>query len=237
MTGKVEDGSVALVVTSPPYFVGKEYEKETTRQSWVQNIYDVFSECYRVLIEGGRICVNVANTGRTPYRHLTGFIAQALENCLFELRGEIIWDKHQLQGNSTAWGSWKSASNPVLRDRHEYIIVASKGSYKRLEKGESTITRDEFLEYTQSIWQMRPESAKRIGHPAPFPLELPMRLIKLYSYLGDVVLDSWMGSGTSCLAALMTGRQYIGFDVVKEYCDLAARRLDEYTQARNSDSM
>jgi site-specific DNA-methyltransferase (adenine-specific) len=126
-----------------------------------------------------------------------------------------------------AWGSWQSASNPVLRDTHEYILVFSKGSFAR-KKGHSqsnTITRDQFMQWTRSVWTLNPESAKKVGHPAPFPVELPYRLIQLYTFTGDVVLDPFMGSGSTALAALQAGRRYVGYDTNAEYVRLAEERI------------
>jgi site-specific DNA-methyltransferase (adenine-specific) len=146
----------------------------------------------------------------------------------FLMRGEIIWDKAASAGSSTAWGSWKSATNPVMRDVHEYILVFSKGSMGRSGEGRtSTITRDEFLEYTKSIWGFPAESAKRVGHPAPFPEELPRRLIQLYTFEGDIVLDPFCGSGTTCVAALKSNRHYIGFDNSEEYVKLSRERISQ----------
>ena len=127
------------------------------------------------------------------------------------MRGEIIWDKSASSGSSTAWGSWKASSNPTLRDVHEYILVFSKNQFKRekIEGRTDTITRDEFLQNTKSVWTFPTESAKKIGHPAPFPLELPYRLIQLYSYKGDTILDPFIGSGQTAIAALKSGRNYI----------------------------
>ena len=156
------------------------------------------------------------------------YVIEEMHALGFLMRGEIIWHKAAGAGSSTAWGSWMSASNPTLRDVHEYILVFSKGSMGRSVKGESSITRDEFLEYTKSVWSFQPASAKKVGHPAPFPVELPYRLIQLYSFKGDVVLDPFCGSGTTCLAALQTGRHYVGFDVSEEYVELARRRLEGY---------
>ena len=146
------------------------------------------------------------------------------------MRGEIIWDKASSAGSSTAWGSWKSASNPVLRDVHEYILVFSKGSFSRKRNGkENSIRKEDFLEWTKSVWTFPSVSAKRIGHPAPFPEELPHRLIQLYTFVGDVVLDPFCGSGTTCLSALKSGRHYIGYDVEEKYIELANERIRQYT--------
>ncbi len=145
------------------------------------------------------------------------------------MRGEIIWNKGSSASPSTAWGSWMSASNPVLRDTHEYILIFSKESFSRRKKDkENTITRDQFLEWTKSVWTFPAVSAKSIGHPAPFPEELPYRLIQLYSFKGDVVLDPFCGSGTTCIAALKSGRYYIGYDIKPEYVELANNRINKY---------
>lgn len=142
------------------------------------------------------------------------------------MRGEIIWNKAASASPSTAWGSWQSAANPILRDVHEYILIFSKGNYKR-EKGnkENTISKEQFMEWTKSIWTMNAESARRIGHPAPFPEELPFRLIQLYSFTGDIILDPFMGSGTTGVSALKSNRMYVGYDISQEYINLANRRL------------
>src|SRR5215510_8408394 len=137
-----------------------------------------------------RACINVANLGRKPYIPLSDYISKMMVDIGFNMRGEIIWNKAASASPSTAWGSWQSAVNPILRDIHEYILVFSKGTYKREKnnENENTITKEEFMECTKSIWTMKAESARKIGHPAPFPEELPRRLIKLYSFSNDIVL-------------------------------------------------
>ncbi|MCY3410936.1 MAG: site-specific DNA-methyltransferase [Candidatus Heimdallarchaeota archaeon] len=189
----------------------------------------VFEEIHPKLVDGGRICLNLANLGRKPYIPLTDHISQILTDIGYMQRGEIIWDKGASAGSSTAWGSWKSASNPTLRDVHEYILVFSKGTMKRNKsEKENTITRDEFMEFTKSIWQFNTVSARKIGHPAPFPVELPYRCIQLYSFLGDVIFDPFIGSGSTAIAALKSNRQYLGIDINQEYVDLAEDRIDAY---------
>ena len=222
------DNCVHLMVTSPPYNVTKTYDDDLSLQEYLDLLRRVFAETYRVLADGGRACVNVANLGRKPYIPLSDHISHIMMEIGFLMRGEIIWAKGAGAGVSMAWGSWQSAANPVLRDTHEYILVFCKGSFKR-PKGEkqSTITRDQFMEWTKSVWTMNPESARRVGHPAPFPLELPARLIQLYTFAGDVVLDPFMGSGTTALAALQAGRRYVGYDTSEAYvnaCATAPRR-------------
>ena len=228
------DNSVHLMITSPPYNVGKEYDENLSLDEYLSLIDDVMKEVYRVLIPGGRACVNIANVGRKPYIPIKDYINQVMLEHGFLMRGEIIWDKGASAGGSCAWGSWQSASNPVLRDVHEYISVFSKGSYTRqdhkIKDKQNTISRDEFLEYTKSVWTFKSESARRVNHPAPFPVELPYRLIQLYSFKDDVVLDPFCGSGSTCLAALQTARRYIGVDNNLDYVQGAKRRLATYVE-------
>jgi len=229
---EIPDNSVHLIITSPPYNVAKEYDDDLSLDEYFNLLYRVFSECYRVLCDGGRICINIANIGRKPYIPLTRGVYEIMDEIGFLSRGEIIWNKAASSGASTAWGSWCSASNPVLRDVHEYILVFSKGDFSRkLTKKEkefkkSTISKEEFLEYTKSIWTFNAASAKKIGHPAPFPIELPERLIKLYSYTNDIILDPFMGSGTTAIAALNNNRFYIGYEINKDYVKLAKKRIE-----------
>jgi site-specific DNA-methyltransferase (adenine-specific) len=223
----IPDNAIHLMITSPPYNVSKDYDQDLSLKEYLQLLENSFSETFRVLVNGGRACVNVANLGRKPYIPLSDYISKLMIDIGFTMRGEIIWDKAASASSSTAWGSWQSATNPILRDVHEYILVFSKGDYKR-EKGkkENSITKKQFLEWTKSIWTINAESAKRIGHPAPFPEELPYRLIQLYSFKGDIILDPFMGSGTTAVAALKSNRKFIGYEVVKEYIELADNRIE-----------
>ncbi len=232
---ELPDNSVHLMVTSPPYNVGKDYDADLTLEEYLAFLKRVWSEVYRVLVPGGRACINVANLGRKPYIPLHAFMARDLLDLHFLMRGEIIWDKGASASASTAWGSWQSAANPTLRDIHEYILVFSKGSFQHGAGGQgrgdsarkSTITKEQFLEYTKSVWDFSAESARKIGHPAPFPVELPYRLIQLYTFEGEVVLDPFMGSGQTALAALKSGRHYVGYEINAEYRELAQKRIAE----------
>lgn len=227
---EIPDCSVHLMVTSPPYNVTKEYDEDLTLREYLQLLRKVFAETYRVLVHGGRACVNVANLGRKPYIPLSDYVSQMMLEIGFLMRGEIIWYKGAGAGVSMAWGSWQSAANPVLRDTHEYILIFSKGSFSRKKPDgkKDTITREQFMEWTKSVWIMNPESAKKVGHPAPFPVELPYRLIQLYTYTGDVVLDPFMGSGSTAIAALKSGRKYIGYEIDPTYVKLAEDRIRPY---------
>tara|TARA_Y100000768_G_C23887885_1_gene638591 strand:+ start:195 stop:1028 length:834 start_codon:yes stop_codon:yes gene_type:complete len=226
------ENCVQLVVTSPPYNASKIYDDDLSLQEYLQLLEEVFSECYRVLSPGGRMVVNVANLGRKPYIPLSTHINNIMLNLGFLMRGEIIWDKSASAGSSCAWGSFQSASNPCLRDIHEYLLVFSKGDYKlprtkkeREEGRIDTIDKQEFIDHTKSIWRFATERASRVNHPAPFPVELPRRCIELYTFAGDAVLDPFNGSGTTCVASKLTGRTYIGVDLSSEYCQIAEERL------------
>lgn len=242
--GSVADGSVALVVTSPPYYAGKEYEADVGAEhvpgsyfEYLELLHDVFAECVRKLEPGGRIAVNVANLGRKPYRSLSSDVIRILQDDLqLLLRGEIVWKKGDAAGGSCAWGTYQHPRNPVLRDISERVVVASKGRFDRARSvgdraagdhpSQATITSDEFLEATTDVWHIQPESAHRVGHPAPFPVELPQRLIELYTYRGDLVLDPFMGVGSTAVAAVRTDRRFAGFDLDPGYIERAHERID-----------
>lgn len=225
------DNSVALMVTSPPYHVGKEYDSDGSYESFLQMLARVLAETERVLEPGGRVAINVANLGRRPYIPLSHHVAGLLNNLGLHLRGEIIWRKAAGASGSCAFGSFASAANPVLRDVHEYVVVASKGRMDRARRGENTISRAAFLRDTLSIWDIKPESARRVGHPAPFPVELPRRLIELYTFAGDVVLDPFLGSGSTAVAAIETGRRFVGYDTDAKYVKLARARVRDAKKA------
>ena len=224
---ELPDCSVHLMVTSPPYNVGKEYDNNLTLEEYLAFLMRVWKETYRVLVPGGRACINIANVGRKPYIPLHASIMQNMIDLGFLMRGEIIWDKAASASTSTAWGSWQSATNPTLRDTHEYILVFSKGSYRRekMDGRKSTISKEEFLEFTKSVWGFPSESAKKVGHPAPFPVELPYRLIQLYTFSNEIVLDPFMGSGQTAIAALKAGRHFTGYEISEDYIRLAQRRI------------
>jgi site-specific DNA-methyltransferase (adenine-specific) len=225
----IPDSSIHLMVTSPPYNVGKEYDEDLSLDEYLKMLRSVFSETYRVLVSGGRACVNIANVGRKPYIPYHKFIMDTMLDVGFLMRGEVIWDKGAGAGVSTAWGSWCSASNPTLRDTHEYILIFSKEKFRRSgENKEDTISRDEFLEFTKSIWTFPPESANKVGHPAPFPVELPYRCIQLYTFRNEVILDPFCGVGTTAIAAVKSGRHFVCLDNNSEYVQKARERIRPY---------
>ncbi|MCL0077370.1 site-specific DNA-methyltransferase [Dehalococcoidia bacterium] len=223
---ELPDNSVHLMITSPPYNVSKEYDEDLSLSQYLDLLNSVWKETYRVLVPGGRACVNVANLGRKPYIPLHRYIIEGMEKIGFLMRGEIIWNKASSASASTAWGSWLSAANPVLRDIHEYILIFSKDTFSRKSKDkQNTIKKEDFLEWTKSVWTFPAVSAREIGHPAPFPEELPHRLIQLYSFKGDVILDPFAGSGSTCVAAIKDNRNYIAYDVDSQYVKLAEKRI------------
>ena len=236
----IPNNSIHLMITSPPYNVSKEYDNDLSLSEYLDLLKNCFTETYRVLVDGGRACINIANIGRKPYIPLSDYVSKIMIEIGFNMRGEIIWNKSAGAGISTAWGSFKSASNPILRDVHEYILIFSKGNYKRernkneKELKKDNITKEEFMEWTKSVWTMNPESAKRIGHPAPFPEELPNRLIKLFSFTNDIVLDTFMGSGTTAIAAIKNNRNFVGYEINEEYINLANNRIEKFKE-KNSE--
>lgn len=221
------DNCVSLTVTSPPYNIGKDSDLDLNDEEYWKMINKVFSETYRVTNSGGRLVVNVANLGRKPYIPFSKYFTDVLTEIGFIMRGEIIWQKSKGANANFAWGSWLSASNPVIRDIHEYCLVFSKHDLKRADKGISTIEKEEFMESTLSIWNIPPARAKKIGHPAPFPVELPERFINLFTYKDDLILDPFMGSGSTALAAKKLNRKYIGYEINKDFFELSEKRLND----------
>jgi DNA modification methylase len=230
-------GSVDAVITSPPYNVGINYGDGQVNDSLPYEEYlcwldKVWHECWRVLCDGGRLCINVNDTGRNPYFPVHADISTRLRISGWYFMGIIIWHKGTSMGN-TAWGSWESASCPSLRGQHEYIIVVGKGGKQKPpripgSKSGPYFIKDgtkEFLSLTNEMWKFTPETDSE--HPAPFPYELPSRLIRLFTFAGDVVLDPFCGSGTTLRAALDYGRDGIGIDVVEKYIEMSRIRLSQ----------
>lgn len=236
---ELPDNSVHLMVTSPPYNVGKEYDENLTLEEYRGFLKRVWKEVYRVLVPGGRACINIANLGRKPYIPLHAFISEDMLELDFLPRGEIIWNKASSASPSTAWGTWLSAINPTLRDIHEYILVFSKGTFKRENphKRRKAISQKEFLEFTKSVWTFPAESARKIGHPAPFPIELPYRLIQLYTFEEEVVLDPFIGSGQAAIAAIKAKRHYVGYEIDQNYVKLAEKRTKDFIARELSKSL
>ena len=232
----IPDGIVSLVVTSPPYNVGMEYGKRDDREPWKQYIDwlgKIMKECKRVLRDGGRLIINIdsivnheEDNDKEYFRPIYADLVNIGRDVGLNFRTDICWFKHQVVGRATAWGSYCLCSNPTIRRNHEYLLVWSKGPW-RLEgdSEQSDMTKAEFEEWTMSFWHIQPETKKKGGHPCPFPEELVKRCIKLFSYRGDVVLDPFMGSGTTAYVAKMLSRHYIGIENSKEWLDYANDRV------------
>jgi modification methylase len=222
---ELPDNSVALMVTSPPYNVGKEYDQDMSLDEYLGLLGRVLRETHRVLVPGGRVAFNVANIGRKPYIPLNGLVSSLASDIGYLMRGEIIWIKAKGATGSCAWGSWMSAGNPTLRDLHEYVLIFSKQRFDRPHKGRSTISRDEFMAATTSVWHIPAESARRVGHPAPFPVALVERLIHLYTFEGEAVLDPFMGSGSTAVAAVRADRRFVGYEIEPSYVAISMERV------------
>lgn len=218
---QVPDCSIDMIITSPPYNAGIKYnlhDDNMQRDDYTFFLCNFLKESYRVLVDDGRIAINITNVGRKPRYYNSGVVVQLAEKIGFVFRGEIIWSKIGTGAISTAWGSWQSSSNPILRDKHEYILIFHKKHASKVHiTTKSDITRDEFLEYTKSIWEISPKARSKDSHPAPFPEEIPYRLMKLYTNPGDIVLDPFVGSGTTCEVAKEIGRRWIGSDIDISY--------------------
>ncbi|MFX0102479.1 MAG: DNA-methyltransferase [Candidatus Hodarchaeota archaeon] len=240
------DCSVDLMITSPPYNTTKVYDADLTLNEYMQFIGEVLEEVFRVLKLGGIIAFNIANVGRKPYLPLDCYVIQLLGEIGFWVMDEVCWNKGASAGGSCAWGSWKSASNPSLRDIHEYIIIAMKPSVdnstfrisEKINEFVDSLERRpisfEIGELFSNHWSFNTESAKRVNHPAPFPVELPYRVMLLLSEEGDLVLDPFMGSGTVAIAALASRRHYIGYEIDAEYVEIARKRIVDFIEERGN---
>jgi site-specific DNA-methyltransferase (adenine-specific) len=229
----LEEETVSLMVTSPPYNVGKTYDDNLTVKDYFDLLYSVLSRVIEKLVYGGIAAVNIANVGRKPYIPFDSLLMDCMENIGYKIVREIIWNKSASAGGSCAWGSWKSASNPSLRDVHEYIVIGSKGKpitrdlpdqfTISIEGNDLKISPKKFLE--SNIWNFKTESAKKVGHPAPFPVDLPSRLIAIYTNKNDLVLDPFCGSGTTAIASISLGRRFVGYDTDAGYCESSKSRV------------
>ncbi len=221
------DKSVDLIVTSPPYNLNINYQDHKDDMT-LESYYDWcklwIGECFRVLKDGGRFCLQIGCFQPQLNEPSYSTFTKLFQDSGFIFREFIIWNKNQIP-KRTAWGSWMSPSNPRILPPFEMIINFHKTSPKILEKGQTDLTREEFIQWTNGLWVIAPESAKKRNHPAPFPEELAYRCIKMHSYVGGVILDPFNGSGTTTSVAKKLKRSYIGFDITPEYCKLAEDRL------------
>lgn len=231
---KLDNESIDLIITSPPYNVQKEYEKDITKDDYEDMMNNAFVEFKRILKPDGRFCINIPYQMYTkkqtePFSHWY-LVMDCIKNSGLTYRDNITWNQHN-SDNDTAWGSWKSASSPWLRHQTEAIIIGYNKQWKKIHRGKSTISRDEFLKYVIDLWSM--STAKKEGHPAPFPLELPYRCIQLFSYEDDIILDPFIGGGTTAIACIKTNRNFIGMEMSEKYCVITNRCInDELSQLK-----
>ncbi|HZU05289.1 MAG TPA: site-specific DNA-methyltransferase [Chloroflexota bacterium] len=220
------DASVHLTVTSPPYNLAVAYASANDAlpyDRYLAWVAEWARALWRVSVEGGRACINVPlDSNKGGKRAVYADYVHVFRAAGWTYQTTIVWNEQNIS-RRTAWGSWCSPSAPFVTAPVEMVAVFHKGPWRRPGRGRpSDLTRDEFLEWTLGVWTFPGESPRRAGHPAPFPEELPRRLIKLYSYVGDVVLDPFVGSGTTCRVARRLGRRAIGVDIDREYCARAA---------------
>lgn len=224
---KITDNSIDLILTSPPYNLDisyKDYDDKRPLDSYYEWCQQWINESYRVLKPGGRFCLQIGPFQPKYNEPTYSKFTQMSQNTGFIFREFIIWNKNQIP-KRTAWGSWKSPSNPRISPPFEMIINFHKESPKILIKGETDLTKEEFIQWTNGLWVIGPESAKRVKHPAPFPQELAKRCIKMHTYIGSTVLDPFNGSGTTTKVAKELNRNWIGFDLTEEYCKIAEERM------------
>jgi len=223
----LDEGSVDLIVTSPPYNVGKDYGGENDYKSYseyLRFLSGVWNKCARVLKYNGRICVNIGDINKGYFRQPThSHIISQLEKIGFKYRDIVIWNKSQVFSR-TAWGSFCSPSNPYMISPFEYIIVFSKNVLERYSATKTDLTKEEFIEWSLGMWTFAPENSIS-WHPSPFPEELPRRLIKLHTFPGDIILDPFLGAGTTMLVARRLLRSCIGIEINTEYIKKAKERI------------
>jgi DNA modification methylase len=225
---QIPDGTVHLAITSPPYNLGISYDNHDDNlayETYLEWMKKVWIETKRVLVSGGRFALNIAPTSIKNFRPIHHDFSNQLREIGMTMRTEIIWYK-QTMGRRTAWGSWKSPSNPHIVPSWEYVLVFCKDSWTLDgNKKDRDITNDEFMRFSDGFWYIPPESQRR-GHPTPFPELLIYRLIKFYTYKGNVVLDMFGGTGTVAVVAQKTGRHFIHIDISSKYCEIAGQRLE-----------
>lgn len=224
----IKKESLDLIITSPPYNVGIEYNSHTDSNDYKD--YLAFSEkylknCYFWAKDGGRFCLNIPlDKNKGGQQSVGADLTHIAKKVGFNYHSSIIWNEGNIS-RRTAWGSWLSASAPYVIAPVELILVLYKGKWKKNYKGQSDINKDEFMAWTNGLWSFNGESKKKIGHPAPFPRELPKRCIKLFSFVGDMVCDPFSGSGTTMIESFLNGRRFIGIEKDKEYCELSKNRF------------
>jgi site-specific DNA-methyltransferase (adenine-specific) len=229
VTNAIAASSIDLIVTSPPYNVGIQYESskdDISYSEYLEFTHKWLSRCFEFLKDDGRLCLNIPlDKNKGGQQSVGADITTIAKQVGFQYHATIVWNEGNIS-RRTAWGSWMSASAPFVIAPVELIVVLYKKNWRKVSgSGESDITRDEFIQWTNGLWTFKGESKKKVGHPAPFPIELPKRCIKLFSFVGDTVLDPFAGSGTTLIAAAMLNRIGIGVEIDPQYCELSKRRI------------
>jgi|UniRef100_A0A7C6A929 site-specific DNA-methyltransferase (adenine-specific) len=232
-TNCIEKESIDLIVTSPPYNVGIKYNTHDDTMSYREYLSFTkvwLTKCFQLMKEDGRFCLNIPlDKNKGGQQSVCADITTIAKQIGFKYHSTIIWNEQNIS-RRTAWGSWLSASAPYVIAPVEVIVVLYKDQWKKVSGSrKSDITKDEFMEWTNGVWNFSGESKTRIGHPAPFPVELPRRCIKLFSFVGDTVLDPFLGSGSTLIACVLTNRKGIGVEIDKGYCEIAKQRLMKET--------
>lgn len=227
-TKSINEASIDLIVTSPPYNVDIKYntfDDKLTYDVYLRFTRDWMKKCYSLLKDDGRFCLNIPlDKNKGGQQSVYADMVTIAKKVGFAYHSTVVWNEQNIS-RRTAWGSWLSASAPYVIAPVEMIVILYKNHWKKQSKGKSDTTRDEFLEWTSGVWEFSGESKRKIGHPSPFPVQLPRRCIKLFSYVGDTVLDPFLGSGTTLIACLQTDRKGYGIDIDAKYCDIAKQRL------------
>jgi len=230
LKAKIEKESIDLIITSPPYNVGIEYENSddtVSYEDYLKWTKKWLKKAYSLLKDDGRMCLNIPlDKNKGGIKSVYADFVEIAKKIGYGYQSTIVWNEQNIS-RRTAWGSWLSASAPYVIAPVEMIVLLYKKQWKKKEKGTSDITKEEFIQWTNGMWTFSGESKKRIGHPAPFPLELPYRCIKLFSYIGDTVLDPFVGSGTTLISAYKLDRKAIGTEISKEYFELAKSRIEK----------
>ncbi|MBI3755331.1 MAG: site-specific DNA-methyltransferase [Deltaproteobacteria bacterium] len=234
----LQEGTIDLIVTSPPYNVDIQYgshDDKMTYENYLNFTKEWLTKCYRLLKSDGRFCLNIPlDKNKGGQQSVCADITTIAKQVGWKYHSTIVWNEQNIS-RRTAWGSWLSASAPYVIAPVEVILLLYKDSWKKTSGSrKSDINKKEFMEWTNGVWNFSGESKKRIGHPAPFPIELPRRCVKLFSFVGDTVLDPFLGSGSTLVATTLTGRKGIGIDIDKDYCDIAIRRLQQEAKMNQS---
>jgi site-specific DNA-methyltransferase (adenine-specific) len=230
-TNSIEEASIDLIVTSPPYNVNIRYNSYDDRipySVYLEFTHKWIEKAYKLMKDDGRFCLNIPlDKNKGGQQSVYADIVKIAKDIGWKYHSTIVWNEQNIS-RRTAWGSWLSATAPYVIAPVEMIVVLYKKRWKKLSGSrKSDITRKEFMEWTNGVWNFMGESKKRVGHPAPFPVELPRRCIKLFTFVGDIVLDPFLGSGSTLIACALTNRKGIGVEIDKNYCEIAKKRLIE----------